>query len=386
MGFKEVYNADTPEGPMEVHGQMWHSDDFEEYMKRTTGKADVWATQMQPAMKQIVQWSLQSVQDSVENRKNSCELLGYDFMFDDQLQPWLIEVNSSPACDYSTPIAERQVKNGLRDAVKVVVDYQKWEEKMIKYNRKMDDPKYSPPETGRFDCIFKGPPLPAPITSLGAEFEVKGKKLKRRGMLHGPGAKTYGMKGQLPSGVLPRVAGMDEQRKQQQAKAKAQRERQQQEQQEQRKRQQERQAAEAAAMYGFGETEDQVSSGSVPLVPRCFQVAQVQQKQKQLELQQQQEKRAAEIERMAQERVAATPIYSGIVPRVASMSRHTGFNAFGGETHEERERRLQVRRQDRAQAAIRKQEILGGLLADRATGRAVGAAVPMKVSTINFGF
>lgn len=46
-------------------------------------------------------------QDLVEHRKNSWELYGYDFMLDDQYKPWLIEINSSPACDYSTKVGIR---------------------------------------------------------------------------------------------------------------------------------------------------------------------------------------------------------------------------------------------------------------------------------------
>ncbi len=45
---------------------------------------------------------MEACQDAVENRKNSHEMFGYDFMVDDQYNVWLIEVNSSPAMDYST--------------------------------------------------------------------------------------------------------------------------------------------------------------------------------------------------------------------------------------------------------------------------------------------
>lgn len=59
---------------------------------------------VQPMMKKIVVWSLECVQDAVTNRKHSSELFGYDFMIDENADPWLIEINSSPALDYSTVI------------------------------------------------------------------------------------------------------------------------------------------------------------------------------------------------------------------------------------------------------------------------------------------
>lgn len=38
----------------------------------------------------------------VETRKNSMELYGFDFMIDEKLAPWIIEVNSSPSLEFST--------------------------------------------------------------------------------------------------------------------------------------------------------------------------------------------------------------------------------------------------------------------------------------------
>lgn len=40
-----------------------------------------------------------SVQDVVHNRKNTFEFFGYDFMVDENLKVWLIEVNSSPSME-----------------------------------------------------------------------------------------------------------------------------------------------------------------------------------------------------------------------------------------------------------------------------------------------
>jgi len=58
-----------------------------------------------------------------ECKKGQFELFGLDLMLDQDFNAWLIEVNSSPAMDYSTHVTERLVKMVLEDTVKVVVDY-----------------------------------------------------------------------------------------------------------------------------------------------------------------------------------------------------------------------------------------------------------------------
>ncbi len=121
-------------------------------------------------MKQIVINSLQCVQDTIINRKNSFELFGYDIMLDEAGNPWLIEVNSSPAMDYSTPVTEELVKEVLSDTVKVVVDYH--------YASKKKKPKV---DTGNWSLIYKARrPIERPQHSFGLNLMCEGKSIKKK--------------------------------------------------------------------------------------------------------------------------------------------------------------------------------------------------------------
>ncbi|CAM9937410.1 unnamed protein product, partial [Hapterophycus canaliculatus] len=116
----------TTDNGIEVHEHMWSNEVFVAYVDEVAGDG-CWRKKMQPRMEQIVTWSLLCAQDIVEHRKNSWELYGYDFMVDDQYKPWLIEINSSPACDYSTKVTEQYVQAALTDLLKVTVDLPAWE-------------------------------------------------------------------------------------------------------------------------------------------------------------------------------------------------------------------------------------------------------------------
>ena len=66
-------------------------------------------------------------------------------MIDTDFNAWLIEVNSSPAMDYSTYVTEKLVKQCLEDTCKVIIDY---EQPMSNKKRKKLD-------TGEYELIYK---------------------------------------------------------------------------------------------------------------------------------------------------------------------------------------------------------------------------------------
>ena len=55
-------------------------------------------------------------------------------MIDNDLNPWLIEINTSPSMDHSTPVTARLVEMVLEDTVKVMVDMNN--KKKVKNNKK----------------------------------------------------------------------------------------------------------------------------------------------------------------------------------------------------------------------------------------------------------
>lgn len=56
-------------------------------------------------------------------RKHSLfEIFGMDFMIDDVFQPWLIEINTNPCLDTSSPVLQRIIPNLIEDTFKLCLD------------------------------------------------------------------------------------------------------------------------------------------------------------------------------------------------------------------------------------------------------------------------
>jgi len=84
-------------------------------------------------------------------------------MLDEVFNPWLIEVNATPAMDYSTPVTERLVKMMSEDTVKVLVDYE-------------DSTDKQTVDTGLWKILEKGTYVSSiPLVGFGNDFEIAGK-------------------------------------------------------------------------------------------------------------------------------------------------------------------------------------------------------------------
>jgi hypothetical protein len=158
-----------------IPGNMWHTSQFADYLKETTGE-EKWPT-IQKRMQKIVAWSLMCVQDRVNARSKSCELYGYDFMIDDECNPCLIEVNSSPAMDYSTEVTKGLVQKVLPDCLKVMLDREKWHTKRAA--RRPGPKARARDNTGLWELIYDAPAsVTRSNTSLAADLGVVGKGMQ----------------------------------------------------------------------------------------------------------------------------------------------------------------------------------------------------------------
>ncbi len=71
------------------------------------GQGDKWAQVVYPQMVAIITTACKAAQVNVEQRRNTFELYGADFVLDSAYRPWLLEVNSSPSMCRNTPTCGR---------------------------------------------------------------------------------------------------------------------------------------------------------------------------------------------------------------------------------------------------------------------------------------
>ena len=97
-------------------GDMWECEQFSQFLGNGKWK------EIHEKIKNAIICSFYACRTEIKHREKSFELFGYDFMIDEDLNIYLIEVNASPALDYSTKITEKLVKEMVKDLIKITVD------------------------------------------------------------------------------------------------------------------------------------------------------------------------------------------------------------------------------------------------------------------------
>ncbi|XP_071121370.1 polyglutamylase complex subunit TTLL1-like isoform X1 [Mytilus galloprovincialis] len=107
----EDYNA--------VHGGKWTVQNMRLFLEGTRGK------EVTDKLFDEINWqtvhSLKAVSGNISNDRHCFECYGYDYIVDDNLKPWLIEVNASPSLT-STTSSDRIMKYRLmNDLINIVI-------------------------------------------------------------------------------------------------------------------------------------------------------------------------------------------------------------------------------------------------------------------------
>jgi len=97
-----------------------------------------------------------------KRRLNCMEVFGLDFMIDDEFKTYLIEVNTNPCLELSSPLLARLIPNMLENSLKIALD-----------------PIFLPPEAFSTKKAFIGDAAPENRFELAFDSKIDGPVLEK---------------------------------------------------------------------------------------------------------------------------------------------------------------------------------------------------------------
>ena len=97
---------------------------FQNYINENSKKKINFKQSIYPQFIEIIRHTIQSAKNSINiNKKKNCfELMGYDFLLDEEFNVFLIEINSNPGLEISSEIIKILVPRMIDDALRLTVD------------------------------------------------------------------------------------------------------------------------------------------------------------------------------------------------------------------------------------------------------------------------
>ena len=89
-----------------------------------------------------------TTKSTVSARAGSFMVLGFDFMVDEDFNVWLIEINTSPTNELSTPVTTKVIEDFQRDQAKLYLDYSVFDQSGKR-------PSIEGTDIGKFKLIYK---------------------------------------------------------------------------------------------------------------------------------------------------------------------------------------------------------------------------------------
>ena len=160
------------------NGNKLNYQEFQRYLEAMyPGQVDFWRD-IWPEIKRIVGETVRATYRCVDpwKRKHTFEVLGYDFMIDENFKVWLIEVNTNPCLSISSAYLAKLIPAMLDNAFRIAVDPYFLEPTGRKHRYEWA----SQPWENRFELVFSSvrdgsasldPISPPSLSSLSSDSE-----------------------------------------------------------------------------------------------------------------------------------------------------------------------------------------------------------------------